>query len=1007
MNTLFSRLFRSVALSAIAVTLVACGGGTTQSAQEAAVTQKSISIEVETVTKEGASSNRFTEGDQFDARVTVTERVRQVSGSRVLSDTSGPAANVTVTLSASGATVLPASGSALTDAQGRAVFRITAGALAGAFGLNVKAQSSGVADVDKSVPFAVDRTIQPRLSLALIDASGNPVSTARPGDEIRVRVSALRVRESALGVTQQFAPAADVRVNLSSESGRFDPSGAQVVTDAAGEGAATYVPSLFNGNVRVTASATIDGKVATDIATVDVRVPQVRVGYGVPFTAGLRIDPPEIESGSDARISAQLVREDGVLFEEPLSVRFESACVTQGASTVLSPVLSAGGSLATVYSANGCVGTDRLRAIVEIPGLAQPAVAEGIIRIRAPRAEGIAFVSADPADISLRGRATPGRPDISRVTFVVRNASGVPVPAAPVSFALSGLVGDTGLLAASGVTNTVGEVVAVVRAGDSAAVVAVRAQVTGTGFVTTSQQITVSTGGADQDSFSLSLSAFNIEGGNIDGETATVSVRAADRFNNPVADGTRVLFTIEGGAIPASCSTAGGVCSVSLVSQQPRPLNGRVSILARTEGSESFVDANGNGLFDVGEPFEDLPEAWLDANENDIHDAGEVFIDSNANGRFDGPNGRFDGGPCANPPACGLAVDVRGSAVVIFSTSGAVIQILPSSILVDDVTPQEVQILISDLNGNLPPAGSNIEVTTTNGRLLSELNGVIGNSNGRGPYVLRTQIIGDGQASEGLLTVRITTPAGAVSSMTARVADRSVCDPASGFSPRPPQCHGSGGGVGAITVTPETIAVPVGSSVEQNITVRVLSAATPPAGVAGVTPAVACTTSNGLSGEVVSGIQSTTAAGDTTVRIRATAGPGAVGETQCAVTAGGRSATIRLVGPSPGTNVPGQVVVSPPVVVVQANQVNREVRLLTTVRNSASPAVALAGATPTVRCTTASAVGLSLTPGIVAPTNAAGQTEVPVFYSTDAAPSGSALCEVTAGSVTTTVSFAP
>lgn len=1006
MRTLLFRVRHALVVASVALGVAACGGGTTQSAQENAVTQRSLTVNVDTFNSANAPSNRFSEGDQFDARVTVIERVQQISGGRTLSDTSGPASNVTVTLQASGATVQPSSGTALTDAQGQALFRLTAGQLAGAFGVNVKAEKAGVTAVERSAPFAIDRTIQPRLSLQLLDASGNPVSTARPGDQLRVRVVAQKVRENAIGVTQQFEPAVNVRVDLSAESGRFDPSGSQIVTDSAGEGAAVYVPGLFNGVVRVTAAASIEDKLATAVATVDVRVPQVRVGYGTPFVAGLRVDPVEIEAGADARISAQLVREDGVLFEEPVSVRFESGCAAQGAAELLSPVLAAGGSIATVYSARGCVGQDRVRAIIEIPGLTQPAVGEGIVRIRAPRAEGIAFVSAEPADIALRGRARPDRPDTSRVTFEVRNATGLPVPAAPVTFALTGQVGDTTLLSATAVTGPDGRAIAVVRAGDAAAVVAVQARVVGTSFVATSQQITVSTGGADQDSFSLSLETLSIEGFDIDGQTAAVSVRAADRFNNPVADGTAILFTTEGGAIPSRCETAGGFCTVNLVTQQPRPANGRVTVLARTEGSESFVDLNGNGLYDVGEPFEDLPEAFLDANENGVWDAGEFFADTNANGRHDGPNGRFDGGPCTAPAACGLATDVRAQSVIVFATSGAVIQISPNPILVDDVTPREVQILISDRNGNLPPAGSRIEVNTSNGRLLSEVNGEIGNSNARGPYVIRVLLIGDGESSTGVLSVRLTTPSGAVTNATAVVTDRSVCDPNSGFSPPPPQCQANLPQVGSLTVTPETIAVAAGSTMEQNVTVRVLSGATPPVGVAGVTPTVVCTTANGVSGESIASIQSTSISGETTVRIRATAGPSAAGDASCTVSAGGRSATIRLAGPPPGSNQPGSITVNPGTVTLQANQSNREIRLLATVRNSATPAAVLPGVTPTVRCSTASAVGVFVNPGIVPPTDASGQTEVPVFYSTDAAPTGSAVCEVTVGSATATVTFA-
>ena len=988
----------------MAAALAACGGGPSPSAVEQSTTTKTVVLSVTLQSVGGQAGVRFREGEQFDARVVATERTRQTVDSRVISETTAPLTNTTVTLEASGSTVAPASGTALTDNQGAATFRLTAGGVAGAFAIKAKVTSGGT-PTETTLEYAVDRVIQPRLSIKLTNAQGALVANARPGDEIRVALLAEKVRVNAIGVEQQLEPAGDVRIELSAENGRFDPTGSQVVTNAQGQAGALYIPGLVNGAVRVTATATIEGKVTTAVETLDVRVPQVRIGYGMPFRAGLLIDPPEIEAGASARISAQLLTEDGQSFEQPLRVEFESACVSANAATVISPVLSAGGALGTVYTAQGCTGQDRIRATVEVPGLEQPAIAEGIIRIRAPRAEGIAFVDATPPDIALRGRATPDRPDFSTVRFRVSNSAGVPVPGAQVAFSLTGQIGGATLRAASAITDNDGTASAFVQAGDSAAVVSVQATVVGTNFTTISRHVTVSTGGADQDSFSLSVETFNIEGFNIDGATTAITVRAADRFNNPVADGTRILFTTEGGAVPASCAVAAGLCTVELSSQQPRPTNGRVTVLARTEGSEAFVDMNGNGLFDAGEPFDDLGEAFVDANEDGTYTPGEFFADLNANSRWDAPNGRFDGGPCAVPSACGLAVDVRASTVVVFSTSGALIQLVPSAITVDDVTPAMINALISDRNGNLPPAGSTVEVTTSNGRILGDPNIEIGNTNTRGPLVVPIAVIGDGTASTGFLSIKITTPAGVVTNATASITDTSVCD--SGVTPLPAQCNGAGNAVGSVTLTPETISVAAGATEEQNVTVRVLNSASPPGGVRGATPSVACATANGVAGESIATIQPTDANGATIVRIRATASAGASGDATCAIGVADKTATLRLAGPPAGSNVPGSMTVSPTVVTILPNDSNREVRLLTTVRNSATPAGALPAVTPAVRCSGANGVGMIVNPGIVAPTDAQGQTEVPLFLTADAAPSGSVVCEITAGTQRVEVTVRP
>ena len=113
----------------------------------------------------------------------------------------------------------------------------------------------------------------------------------------------------------------------------------------------------------------------------------------------------------------------------------------------------------------------------------------------------------------------------------------------------------------------------------------------------------MTTGIPTANSFSLAVGCFNIEGLDLDGVTTDVTARLGDRFQNPVPDGTAVTFTAEGGNILSQCTTTtnateGGVCTVSYRSSNPRPTNGRVTLLAKAIGEESFVDANGNGAFD-------------------------------------------------------------------------------------------------------------------------------------------------------------------------------------------------------------------------------------------------------------------------------------------------------------------------------------------------------------------------------------------------------------------------
>ncbi|MEM5551860.1 hypothetical protein WNY63_14095 [Pseudoalteromonas neustonica] len=112
-------------------------------------------------------------------------------------------------------------------------------------------------------------------------------------------------------------------------------------------------------------------------------------------------------------------------------------------------------------------------------------------------------------------------------------------------------------------------------------------------------------------------------------------------------------------------------------------MGGRVSILAVTKGQENFVDEEStpdvsrrNGLFDIGEYYKsyDLAEAFMDHNENSSFDKAncsddrgdsydpvtdlcselnsrgghnETWRDLNSNGLFDGPDGKYNGLLCS------------------------------------------------------------------------------------------------------------------------------------------------------------------------------------------------------------------------------------------------------------------------------------------------------------------------------------------------------------------------
>ncbi|MBE9561599.1 MAG: hypothetical protein IMF12_01870, partial [Proteobacteria bacterium] len=200
--------------------------------------------------------------------------------------------------------------------------------------------------------------------------------------------------------------------------------------------------------------------------------------------------------------------------------------------------------------------------------------------------------------------------------------------------------------------------------------------------VSTVGRVTIISSFPDADHLSLAAKYLNIAGGVTFGLKDDITAYVGDRFGNIVPDGTTVSFITEGGTIGKSVgggaftsTTEFGQATAVLQSAGPTTPNlggemtlrkdgfycgdnydentnylhvndteqqnlcgnpGLVTIVAYTTGTESFIDVNGNGVFDItGENFTDI-------NNNNVFDAGEDFDDTNENGNFDGADSHTD-----------------------------------------------------------------------------------------------------------------------------------------------------------------------------------------------------------------------------------------------------------------------------------------------------------------------------------------------------------------------------
>lgn len=353
----------------------------------------------------------------------------------------------------------------------------------------------------------------------------------------------------------------------------------------------------------------------------------------------------------------------GAGVDSPVKLSVSSSCVAQGKATV-SPAsfTTTSNSYTLQYRDNGCgalQSADQLQLVIDGTASSQSLT----LPIATPATASLAFVQATPEVIYLKGS---GLTETSVVTFEVRDVAGNPLPGRVVELRL--LTGAGGVtMEGRGVesvnppsaspftqnSDAAGRVSVRVNSGTQPTPIRVHAKLQGTNIATVSSNLTVAVGLPSQLNFSLSQTTVNIEGANIDGTTNNYVVIASDRNGNPVPAGTTINFVTEGGQVEASkqIQLVSGLARASsnFLSAEPRPLDGRITIVAYALGEESFIDRNGNNIWDAGEPFQDL---------------GNIFKDRNFDGVFDSavdeyvPVGANNSGLCSAPGDTLLVRDV-------------------------------------------------------------------------------------------------------------------------------------------------------------------------------------------------------------------------------------------------------------------------------------------------------------------------------------------------------------
>jgi hypothetical protein len=653
------------------------------------------------------------------------------------------------------------------------------------------------------------------ISVVLVEAASGATATG---------VSSTNPGELRTTVTFNGTALADEVVAITTTLGVLNPTSGTALTNSSGVATVGLEEGGVEGAGTATASITYQGTTATDTVNFQMStsggsgVPtSLRMGYGTVsgvsvtgFTENtMNIGLTALSAGGTTSASVLIVDDANNLYTTPVDVSFTSGCVGTNASIMDASVTTVNGIASSTYLAQGCVGSDSITASASIGGTTHTAT--GSLTVQAASVGSIEFVSAIPASITLQGTGGAGRSETAVVLFRVVDVQGDPVQGQVVTFALNTTVGAITLDQTSATSDNNGLVQTTVQAGTIATSVRVTASVTSGGniFESQSDQLVITTGIPDDDSMDIVATVLNPEGWNISGTEVMITARLADRFNNPVPDGTAITFTTEGGSIDSFCTTAGGACVVTWTSQNPRPCGetlgaaqvhvdttagpnvcvptpagstnsidpqigfaplgqaygGRATILATAVGEESFTDINGNGIFDEDDLYNDLPEAWMDSNEDDTRDDNEPFLDFNSTGIYDAADGEFNGILCSRPTSndCSTAqtLHIRDSLVLVMSGSAGFMALNPSTITVPNNGTGGATLTVSDLHNQPMPADTTISLAVSEGfSLLTDNSFTMANTNTNSAVDIGVIIKGAGSATgnTGILTVTTTSP---------------------------------------------------------------------------------------------------------------------------------------------------------------------------------------------------------------------------------------------------------
>ena len=488
------------------------------------------------------------------------------------------------------------------------------------------------------------------------------------------------------------------------------------LTDASGVAMVPIAPASIAIGGAATLTASVDLTSNSGVLVPATGRTDFAVTAAGLMLSSISVAAPNLPSGGNTTLSVTANVNGAALTGTPVNVSFSASCGRinglEASAGGVSATTNGSGVASVAYNSVGINGS-LCSGPVQISAFSAGAqTTVETLTVAAPIANAVAFISASPAQIFVAGS---GAIEQSVVVFKVLAASGTPLPGTSLVFSIQTNPGGVGLNTAGAMgdvtatTDQAGLAAVSVYSGTIPGPVKVRATLTSDAAVfSESQNLTVASGPPSQRFMSLSISTTNIEGWARDGIPTQLTARVADRQGNAVADGTVVNFTSEGGQVANSCATTMvnkiSSCSVDFVSQNPRPIDGRVSVLAYLAGTKDYDDNNQNNIYDAGDALKQIGDAYRDDNESNIFDITEFVVPRGGVLACNGAGGKFPSR--VDTCAAGLPTTVREAAVILYSSS------LPAEpVFLADAS--KISFDLRSANNNLLPMPAGTIVTAT------------------------------------------------------------------------------------------------------------------------------------------------------------------------------------------------------------------------------------------------------------------------------------------------------